>query len=394
MDRYRTIKASIGCFLLAALLGIIFPLSFAQQNQTTSTSDPEVETLKKRISELESKLQTVENVEKMELAAKLADANAKLLNAEIDRFKRELKDANDEWLRTWSLWFVGITGFLVLIVGGAFWFWLRSRADQLIANSVEERLDGFRDAVEQVNILKNELRILQKEHAVSMLENSHRFSADETYYREQIKTLPEKALLDVFEDEARSLLLRHKAAEALANRKCPQLVSPALIFLYSVVNSDLDGEDDSRTKYLLRDFVSFVGYVETLEAYQGLKEFLHRLLTEDLKHKDVFLTDTVFSIVSVSTKLNMRDSVSILKTAISHLNVRQLEHGDIESLAAHFDMFNEPAGIKEILIKHLTIGAPDVEVKCLELLQKHDPDFVKEWQAQKEAANTKTEESS
>ena len=102
------------------IIGITF--SFAQQNQNTQKSDPEVEVLKKRISELESKLQTVESVEKMELAAKLADANAKLLNAEIDRFKRELKDANDEWLRTWSLWFVGITGFLVLIVGGAFWF--------------------------------------------------------------------------------------------------------------------------------------------------------------------------------------------------------------------------------------------------------------------------------
>ncbi len=370
---------------------MFFP-PFAQQNLSEQEPNPEIEALKKRILEIESKLQTVENVEKMKLAAKLADANAKLLNAEIDKFRRELKDTNEEWLRTWSLWFVGIIGFLVLVVGSAFWFWLRSRTDQLITDSVEERLDGFRGAVEQVNILKNELRILQKEHAVSMLENSHRFSADETYYCEQIKTLPEKTLLDVFEDEARPLLLRHKAAEALANRKCPQLVSPTLIFLYSVVNSDLDEEDDSRTKYLLRDFVSFVGGIETLEAYQGLKEFLHRLLTENLKHKDVVLTDTVFSIVSVSTKLNMGDSVSMLKTAISHLDVRQLEHGDVESLAAYFDMFNEPAGIKEILIKHVTTGSVNVEVKCLELLQKHDPEFVNEWRAQKENANTENKE--
>ena len=94
------------------IIGITF--SFAQQNQNTQKSDPEVEVLKKRISELESKLQTVENVEKMELAAKLADANAKLANAEFGRFERELRDSNDEWLRTWSLWFF-ITGFLVLI---------------------------------------------------------------------------------------------------------------------------------------------------------------------------------------------------------------------------------------------------------------------------------------
>ena len=385
-------KAFLISLLIAVLLGIVFSPPFAQQNQNTSTSDPEVEVLKKQISALQNQLQTVEN-EKIELVAqlldvqaKLTDANAKLLNSEFGKFERELRDSNDKWLRDWGVFFLSI----LAVVGVAFWYVIKS----LIADRVERSLNGFKEAVEQVNILKNELRILQKEHAVSMLENSHRFSADETYYREQIKTLPEKALLDVFEDETRPLLLRHKAAGALANKKCPQLVSLALTFLYSVVNSSLDGEDDSQTKYLLRDFVSFVGYIETLEAYQGLKEFLHRLLTENLKHKDVFLSDTVFSIVSVSTKLNMRDSVSMLKTAISHLDVRQLEHDDIESLAAYFDMFNEPAGIKEILIKHAATGSVNVEVKCLELLQKHDPEFVKEWQAQKETANTETEESS
>ena len=119
-------KAFITCLLLVALLGIIFAVSFAQQHQTSQKSNQDIKTPEERISELESKLQTVENVEKLELAAKLADANAKLRNAEIDKYKRELKDANDGWLRTWSLWFVGIIGFLVLIVGGAFWFWLRS----------------------------------------------------------------------------------------------------------------------------------------------------------------------------------------------------------------------------------------------------------------------------
>ena len=102
----------------------------------------------------------------------------------------------------------------------------------------------------------------------------------------------------------------------------------------------------------------------------------------------------MFSIVSASTKLNMRDSVSILKTAISHLNVRQLEHGDIESLAAHFDRFNEPEGIKEILTHHAANRMPEVETRCLELLQKHHPDFVNEWEAQKESANTQNKESS
>ena len=137
---------------------MILPLLFAQQNQNAQRPDPEIAALKKRISELESKLQTVENVEKMELAAKLTDANAKLRNAEFGKFERELRDANDEWLRTWSLWFAGIIGFLVLIVGGAFWYWLRSRADQLITNSVEKGLTGFETAVKQGNTLKNELK--------------------------------------------------------------------------------------------------------------------------------------------------------------------------------------------------------------------------------------------
>ena len=162
-------KSFIGCLLFAALCGIMFSLSHAQLSQNAQKPNPEIEALKNRILVLESKLQTVENVEKMELAAKLADANARLANAEIDKFKRELKESNDEWLRTWSLWFAGISGFLVLIVGGAFWFWLRYRADQLIADSVEKSLNGFKEAVDQVNILKNELRVLQKEHAVSVL---------------------------------------------------------------------------------------------------------------------------------------------------------------------------------------------------------------------------------
>ena len=74
-------KAFLISLLIAVLLGIMFSAPLAQQNQNTQKSDPEIEALKKRISELESKLQTVENVEKMEIAAKLADAQAKLADA-------------------------------------------------------------------------------------------------------------------------------------------------------------------------------------------------------------------------------------------------------------------------------------------------------------------------
>ena len=387
------------------IIGITF--SFAQQNQNTQKSDPEVEVLKKRISELESKLQTVENVEKMELAAKLADANAKLLNAEIDRFKRELKDANDEWLRTWSLWFVGITGFLVLIVGGAFWFWLRSRADQLIADSVEKSLNGFKEAVDQVNVLKNELkeavgqvnilqdqiRILEKEHAVSVLANSVHLFYNSEVDSEQIKPIPDRALLDLLADNTRDLSFRYKAVEVLVARKSQELVSPALEFLNSVVGSDFDWKDGWFAENRLRSLVNFLGQIYTQKNYEGLVKFLDCLLTEDTELKNILLTWTVYSLAYVSGELNKADSISILKKAIPYLDVRSDEDQALKNLARLFDIFNEPIGIKEILTHHAADRMPEVETRCLELLQKHDPDFVEKWRAEKENANTQNEES-
>jgi type IV secretory pathway component VirB8 len=128
----------------------MFSLSLAQQNQNTQNPNPEIESLKNRISELESKLQTVENVEKMELAAKLADANAKLANAEFGKFERDLRDSNNKWLWAWIGFFVGI----LAVIGIAVWFVVKS----LIADGVEKKLNGFKEAVAQVNTLKNELK--------------------------------------------------------------------------------------------------------------------------------------------------------------------------------------------------------------------------------------------
>ena len=66
----------------------------------------------------------------MDLQAKLAEANAKLADTEFGKFKRELKDSNDEWLRGWSSWFLGVIGVFVAIfigVGAVFWSWLKSK---------------------------------------------------------------------------------------------------------------------------------------------------------------------------------------------------------------------------------------------------------------------------
>ena len=159
-------KINIVYLLLIALLGITVSASIAQQNQNVPKTDTEVEAVKKRVSELEGKLQTVENVEKMELAAKLAEANAKLINTDIDKVKGELRESNNDWLRAWNNWFLGIVSVIAVIIGGALWLVLKT----LIEKGIEKKLNGFQEAVKQVDILKDQLRVLRKEQTASIIE--------------------------------------------------------------------------------------------------------------------------------------------------------------------------------------------------------------------------------
>ena len=199
----------------------------------------EIQALKNRVSQLEKQLQTVENVEKMELQARLAEANVKLINAEYGKFERGMKDSNDEWLKGWSSLFLGVIGVFVAIligVGAVFWFWLRSRTDKLIAGEVEMSLTGFKETVGQVDILKNQLGVLEKEHTASTLEEIFKpgyFMQGKAPREEVLKELRDDALLDVFGDSKYYLPLKHRAAEVLATRKCPRLVPRLLEFLNS-----------------------------------------------------------------------------------------------------------------------------------------------------------------
>ena len=380
--------------LFGVLLGMMPPLLPAQQNQNTQK-------LEQKIEALEKQLRSVENVEKMELQtklaeanAKLADANTKLINADFRKFERGLKDSNDEWLRGWSSWFLGVIGVFVAIligVGAVFWFWLRSTANKLIADTVEKNLDGFKKAVEAQDLIKNQLRILEKEHTASTLGNFIHVPLDEEYlHPEEIKALQEETLLQVFEDNNYHLQTIHKAAEVLSARKFPELVSPMLKLLNSFAH--LDSEiDDFEAQHQLRNCVTFLGRIETSETHQALKRFLHHLLTEDPKHKDLFLTRTVFVLAGVSVKLDMGDSVFIVRRGIPHLkDLKQRDLEELSELARYFDIFNEPEGIKEILTNHLEDEIPNmdslqkrVEDKCLELLESYDPEFVEEWKARK-----------
>ena len=249
-------------------------------------------------------------------------------------------------------------------------------------------------------MMKNELRVLKKDHAASMLKDFiHLYYFSDKYpYPERIMTLPEEDLLEVFGDEIYDLEVRYRAAEVLVDRKSPQSVSPLLKFINSVVYADANLHP--KIEDLLCGFVGILGQIHTQEVYQGLTKFLNRLLTEDLKHKEMLLTWTAFSLAIISFELNKRDSISILRKAMPHLNSQQNPHpmghlvggitksNGLTNLARYFDRYNELEGIKEILTKHVTSGMAGVENRCLELLQKHDSEFVKEWRARETTTNS------
>ena len=379
----------IACLLLGLLLGMMSSLLPAQQNQNAQKLEQKIEALEKQLLEMQKQLKSVENVEKMDLQAKLAEANAKLANAEFGKFERGLKDSNDERMRNWVILFLAI----VSTAGVAFWFVVKS----LIMDRVEKNLNGFKEALKESGILKNQLEELEEAVVVSMLESTFEpdlgselgFPEENKVRREEaLKELREEPLLKIFANEEYHIAIRHRAAEVLA-KKSPPLVAPALQLLNSTLDSDVD--IDSEASHRLRSYLGVLAYVHTQETYQGLTDFLIRLLTENPRHKDLFLTWTVFSLAWVSIKLNIGDSVPILKMAIPHLKVGSQDHQALQNLARQFDIFNDPAGIKEILVNHVTSersSMEDVEDKCLELLQKHDPEFVNEWQARETTDNS------
>ena len=393
-------KISIISLFLIALLGIIVSASIAQQNQNVPKTDTEVEKLK-------IQLQTVEN-EKMEIETKLAEAKAKhaeahanLIDTDIDKLKGELRESNNDWLKGWSGWFLTIIGIFAAILLGVsyvYWYWLNSKTDKLIANEVEKSLKGFQEAVGQVKIQQDRIRIIEREHAASVLEGiigsypyNRGFIYDKPSYPERIKVLQEDVLLQVFGDERYNLVLRRKAIEVLAARKSPRLVSPVLEFLNSVIDSDLD-IDYLEIQACLHDYIDFLADMETPEAYQGLKKLCDRLITENLRYKWLFLNLTVLPLGRISFKLEMKDAVSMLRKAIPDLKVSPRHHEDVIILVKYFDMFNEPEGIKEIFNVHAKGKIPELEEKCLELLEKYDPDFVKEQREEKATANPESED--
>lgn len=382
-------KTCMVCVLLGVLFGIEPRQIPAQQHQNTQKSYTEIETLKQRVSELDKQLRTVENVEKLDLQAKLAEANAKLLNSELGKFESSLRDANNKWLREWSYWFLSVIGIFVIILAGVsavFWYWLRSRADRLIADEVEKNIDGFKEVLKEQNTIKNELVELAKAHAATVLWHIDYSSVDDEFYSGEIKVISDETLLQLFRDEKFPRDIICKAAKVLAKRKSPRLVSPAHKFLNSVLDSDTD-KDNFPMELYLRDFVK---YLEELNAHQVLKELLNRLMSENPRHKDLLLPPTIKSLADIGVKSNKGDWVAILRRSIPHLEVLQPGFNVLTDLAAYFGKFNETGGIKEILNYHGTNLPPEIIDKCLELLQRHDPEYVEKWRTQNAQDNAES----
>ena len=102
----------------------------------------------------------MENVEKLDLQAKLSEANAKLANAEFGKFDRELRDSNNEWLRNRGI----ILLAFLSVVGVGIWSWLKNRINQsMVETEVEKNINGFKEALQELAILKNQQRAFKKE---------------------------------------------------------------------------------------------------------------------------------------------------------------------------------------------------------------------------------------
>lgn len=351
--------------LFFVLLVISIAVSFAQQDPSYHKLVAEVETLKKEVSVLQNELQTVENVEKMKLLAERDDAKVRLINVEFGKLERELRDFNHKWLMTWLVILLGILGIFLAfsgLVGRGAWSHLKSKINQEIANEVEKSLNGFKEAVDEVKILKDKIRILDTEHAARVVGNTMPYPlrvADS--HSEEIRDLSEEALLDVLRDGTSDKGIKIRALEILTYKVSTQLVSPTLELLNSILDLHQDKELGFYTINYLRELIILLGYTPTEETYKGLIKFLDRLvLREYTKPTDLLLATTGYSFAKVGQELNKEDWISLLKTSFSRL-------------------YNEPETMKGIL-HHLPDEIPNVDDfkdHLLELLEPHDAEFVK-----------------
>ena len=80
---------------------------------------------------------------------------------------------------------------------------------------------------------------------------------------------------------------------------------------------------------------------------------------------------TVFPLARISIKLDMKDSVPMLRKVIPDLKVSPLEHHeDSNNTVKYFDKLKNHEGIKEIFNVHAKGKIPDVRRKMLGIIGK------------------------
>lgn len=373
----------IGAFLLIFLVYLYVLLEHRY-----TTLESQIGVNEERLSQLDIKPKTGDDEEKIKLATQLAEANSKLINTDIDKLKLELKDSNQKWL--WGLaGYIGmIVAIVVAITGVALWFVVKS----LIADRVENSLNGFKESVEKVNILESQVRILEREQAASMLADPENDDEDEGYiYPDTIMSLSEQTLLDVLNFQTYHLFTRIRAAEMLKKRDPIQSLPILLEFVNSILDTHIDNIDkygDIDQMWNLSYLVSLFKDIHSDETYIGLSNLLTRVqkLEDDSELKKAHLTWILFALAYVGDALNEDKSVPNMKEAVPFLYIDLHQSNHLLNLVLHFERFNEIDAIKDILSNHGTTMAsetPDVKEKCLTILQEHCPEFVEGQEQQK-----------
>ena len=386
----KIMKMSIVFLLLIVVLSGIFFYLLMRQNHNLQKLESEYESLQQRLASLEIQPQTGQDDEKMKLATQLANANTKLINAGFGKFERELRDSNYKWLWGWTTFFVAIVAIVVTVTGVAFWVVVKS----MIANRVEENLKGFQESVEQVKIQQERIRIIERDYAAQMLEAPDEISEGGEYiYSDTVMSLSKQTVLDVIYHKTYPIHVRIRAAEIFKKRNPVQSLPVLLEMVNSFLDTDIYKDEDIDTIWHLRDLVPLFKDIHNDKTYRGLSKLLGRVvkLKEDTDLKKAYLNWILFSLAYVGDALNTESAISRMREVLPNLLISNEDSHNLENLVNYFDKFDEHEGIKDILTNGLTDGMPDVEKQCLELLQEHDPDFVRDWKDKKETTNPESE---
>lgn len=366
-----------------------------RQKQNYQNLESEFEALQERVAALEILPQTGQDDGKTNLATQPANANTRLINFDFDKLKLELKESNQQWLWDWT----SFLGVMFAVFGLALWFVVKS----LIADRVEKDLKGFQESVEQAKKQQERIRIIEREYAALMLAEPEEITQDDEYiYSDTVMSLSKQTIIDVINHKTYSIYVRIRAAEILKKRNPERSLPVLLEMVNSFLDADVIRDEDIDAIWHLRDLVPLFKDIHNEKTYRRLSKLLARVqkLNDDTDLKKVYLNWIVFSLAYIGAALNIESAISTMRVALPNIEISVEDSNslvedsnNLETLVNYFYKFQEYEGIKEILTNGLTDDFPEVEKQCLEVLERHDPNFVKDWKDKKEVNNTESEES-